>query len=65
MNVKRCDRCGKVYEREGYDLTLYNLEEDVKGALEVEYDLCSECSMEFRIFMKSKSSAIPKEDYVD
>ena len=45
-NVKRCDRCGKIYERKNCNIRIEV--RHATGSLVCDYDLCPDCAEHFR-----------------
>lgn len=43
-NAKKCDRCGKYYDKNDRKMWLYNASPDARNAL----DLCDECVTELK-----------------
>ena len=54
-NVKRCDRCGKIYERKNCNIRIEV--RHATGSLVCDYDLCPDCVEHFRFdFMGSENN---------
>lgn len=51
--VKKCDRCGKIYEKEKYsDIEI--VEARTSGAILNRYDICPDCVDRFHEFLSDK-----------
>lgn len=69
MTVKKCDKCGKIYEN-GFILA-YSLEgcevNKGMGVLKPEYahmkDLCAYCAKRLMMFLESQKKEIKENDY--
>lgn len=58
MKVKKCDRCGRIYEKnsiktEGDTYALGVAIFDHHGHMAVTHDLCDDCLLEFDSFMSA------------
>lgn len=55
MNAKKCDRCGKYFEKDNeyLEFELINHEENWE-TLPAKVDLCKECKKDFISFCKKK-----------
>lgn len=67
MTVKKCDKCGKIYEK-GYILA-YSLEKyevnKAEGVVKPEYapmkDLCETCGSSLMMFLRNKEEEIKEK----
>lgn len=51
-NVKRCDRCERIYEPDKYESGLFVREvEGETGYIMRQFDLCEECKVQLRWFV--------------
>lgn len=54
--VNKCDRCGKIYEKDEYS-NIKIVEERTSGTLLNRYDLCPDCVDRFHEFLSDKQTS--------